>query len=176
MNAKNCPLVPLIVSAIVCPLALFGVLFEASYFYVHIVCLALLVLGVPWLLSLLIMMAVSRARGQADWLSKQLMTLAWTAQLAFYLLLSIQIGDLLAERELQALRSYLEKEAKAARDDQQPFADGFAPLSGYRSLCAKYAVEWRQDGAQGTFRYRDPRAAVTRLELIRAGNQWAQVN
>ena len=42
------------------------------------------VLGVPWLLSLLIMMAVSRARGQADWLSKQLMTLAWTTQLAFY--------------------------------------------------------------------------------------------
>lgn len=176
MNTKYCPLAPLLISLVICPLALFGVLFEASYFYVRIVSIGLLVLGIPWLLSLLIMMAVSRARGQADWLAKQLVTLAWTAQIAFYLLLSIRIGDALAEREMRLLRTYLEKEAAQATDDRQPFADGFTPLSNYRSLCAKYAVEWRQDGKQGTFRFRDPRTAIAHLELTRPGKPWAQVD
>jgi hypothetical protein len=177
VNAKQRLIASFVLSLVVCPLALFGVLFEASYFYVRIVGAALLVVGVPWLLSLLIMMAVSRARGQTDWFAKQLVTLAWTAQLALYLLLSIRIGDLLAEREVQVLRSYLETEAKAVQDGRNLFADGFAPLADYRSLCRKYAVEWRQKGQQiGTFRYHDPRLAIARHELIREGNRWLQAD
>lgn len=166
----------LLVSLIVCPLALFGVLFEAGYFYVRIVCIALIVLGVPWIASLLIMMAVSRARGQMDWLARQSVALAWSAQLAVYLLLSIRLGDALVERELQLLRSYLESEARAVKDGQELFADGFAPLGDYRTLCAKYAVEWRQpQGQLGTFRYRDPRLAIARQELVRVGT-WMQAD
>lgn len=160
----------LLVSLIVSPLALFGVLFEADYFYVRIVCIGLIVVGVPWIGSLLIMMAVSGARGQKDWLAKQALALAWSAQVVVYLLLSIRLGDVLVERELQLLRSYLESEARTVKDGQNLFADGFAPLGDYRSLCAKYAVEWRQpQGQLGTFRYRDPRLAVAHQEMVRAG-------
>lgn len=166
----------LLISLTVCPLALFGALFDAHFFYVRIVCIGLLVLGVPWFGALLIMMAVSRARGQTDWLAKQLLTLAWSAQIVFYLLLSIRLGDILAERDMQVLRTYLETEVKASKDQQQPFADGFTPLNDYRSLCAKYEVEWRAGDKQSTFRFRDPRTAMAHQELMRERGTWTQVD
>lgn len=164
----------LLISLIVCPLALLGVLCEAEFFYVHIVCAGLLVVGGPWLLSLLIMMAVSRARGQADWLAKQLLALAWTAQIAFYLLLSIRIGDALAEREIQMLRVYLEKEVAAMKPGTTSPDERFEPLTAYRALCAAYRVTV-DVGDRATVAYHDPRTATTRFTLDAATKRWHPV-
>jgi hypothetical protein len=171
VNTKYCPLAPLLISLVVCPLALFGVLFEANFLYVRIISIGLLVLGIPWLLSLLIMMAVSRARGQAHWLAKQLVTLAWTAQIAFYLLLSIRIGDALAERDIQVLRAYLEKEAGALKPGLAVPDERFEPLAAYRALCATYQVTVNV-GDHATVAYHDPRTAITRFTLDTATKRW----
>lgn len=162
----------LLISLIVCPLALLGVLCEAEFFYVRIVCAGLLVVGGPWLLSLLIMMAASR--GKADWLAKQFLALAWTAQIAFYLLLSIRIGDALAEREIQMLRAYLEKEVAAMKPGTASPDERFEPLTAYRALCAAYRVTV-DVGDRTTVAYHDPRTATTRFTLDAATRRWHPV-
>ncbi len=174
MKKQFCPLAPLLISLIVCPLALFGVLFEASFFYVSIVSIGLLVVGVPWLLALLIMMAVSRARGQTDWLARQLVALAWTAQVAFYLLLSIRIGDALAECEIQVLRTYLEKEVAAMKPGTAAPDEHFESLTAYRALCAAYSVTVDASD-RVTVAYHDPRTAITRFALDAATKRWHPV-